>query len=175
MAPKPQETYAEIGSSTTPIPRERKKDQHVSDSGGCTKRNTANDCGEAATSTTSKRKDKPLHPEENLDDNWEDKAQPLNEESRQRLTRFQTLAVSSQNEKPRTSSSPTSNSHQNEVADDVPGAPNAIQEILNSAGLTPYSVSWETNEEASPSDGKNRNNIVKQLEQEIQHLKSRCN
>jgi hypothetical protein len=42
------------------------------------KRSAPNDFGEAATGTTSKRKGKPLHPEENIDDNWEDEAQPPN-------------------------------------------------------------------------------------------------
>ncbi|KAH9029108.1 hypothetical protein EDB84DRAFT_1439409 [Lactarius hengduanensis] len=55
----------------------------------------------------------------------------------QRLTRSQTLAASSRNKQPGSSSSqastiPTGNSHQNK---DVPDNANAIQEILDSAGL----------------------------------------
>ncbi|KAH9013472.1 hypothetical protein EDB85DRAFT_2158165 [Lactarius pseudohatsudake] len=114
------------------------------------KRSAANDFGEAATGTTSKRKGEPLHPEENIDDNWEDEAQPLNkglsaspgpatpQPRAQRLTRSQTLAASSWNEEPGNSSShaiPTGSSHQNEVANDVPDDANTIQEILDSAGL----------------------------------------
>ncbi|KAH9012496.1 hypothetical protein EDB85DRAFT_2158982 [Lactarius pseudohatsudake] len=151
------ETSAAIGSSTTPIPRKRKKDRHLSGSGvrkivtrSAAKRSAANDFGEAATGTTSKRKGEPLHPEENIDDNWEDEAQPLNkglsaspgpatpQPRAQRLTRSQTLAASSRNEEPGNSSShaiPTGSSHQNEVANDVPDDANAIQEILDSAGL----------------------------------------
>ncbi|KAH9024138.1 hypothetical protein EDB85DRAFT_1894450 [Lactarius pseudohatsudake] len=166
MGSSASETSAAIGSSTTPIPRKRKKDRHLSGSGVCNvlrdkiakeivtrsaaKRSAANDFGEAATSTTSKRKGEPLHPEENIDDNWEDEAQPLNkglsaspgpatpQPRAQRLTRSQTLAASSRNEEPGNSSShaiPTGSSHQNEVANDVPDDANAIQEILDSAGL----------------------------------------
>ncbi|KAH9012164.1 hypothetical protein EDB85DRAFT_1900508 [Lactarius pseudohatsudake] len=178
MGSSASETLAAIGSSTTPIPRKRKKDRHVSGSGvrnvlsdkiakeivtrSAAKRSAANDFGEAATGTTSKRKGEPLHPEENIDDNWEDEAQPLNKGVRdhgrairrgtrlsaspgpatpqlrvQRLTRSQTLAASSRNKQPGSSSSqastiPTGNSHQNK---DVPDNANAIQEILDSASL----------------------------------------
>ncbi|KAH9035443.1 hypothetical protein EDB83DRAFT_2318745 [Lactarius deliciosus] len=157
MASKPQETSA-IGSSTTLVPRERKKDQHVSGSAcnmlskkiakeiitrSAAKRSAANVIGEAATGTASKtrkctgdnhpsatnpkvkgkgdqdkktvsRKGKPLHQEENLDNDWEDGAQPLNK------------------------------------------------------------TREESNEEALPSEGKDDNNIVKQLEREVENLKIRC-
>ncbi|KAI9432708.1 hypothetical protein H4582DRAFT_2083090 [Lactarius indigo] len=106
MASEPQEPLAEIGNPRAPIPR-RKKDSYASGSGVRTKRSAADDTGEAAISTTyktrrragvnnpsaarpnikgkgeqdkrtSSRKGKPLHPEEDPDNNWEDEAQPLN-------------------------------------------------------------------------------------------------
>ncbi|KAH9057665.1 hypothetical protein EDB87DRAFT_1629782 [Lactarius vividus] len=72
----------------------------------------------------------------------------------QRLTRSQSLAARSRNEEPGTSRSdastiPTGNSHENEVADGVTGAPNAIQAILDGAGLIPYSLSWGESERAN--------------------------
>ncbi|KAH9067497.1 hypothetical protein EDB87DRAFT_1573118 [Lactarius vividus] len=149
-ASDPQEPSAEIGSSRTPIPRTGKKDWHASGSGVrkivtrlAAKRSTADDIGEAAIGTTSKtrrhardnspntarpnikskrkwdmrkssRKGKSLDPKMNVDNDWEDEAQP----------------------------------------------PNKPTEV--------------NNEEVSSAEGKDNNNIAKQLEQEVQNLKLRC-
>ncbi|KAI9444558.1 hypothetical protein H4582DRAFT_1909730, partial [Lactarius indigo] len=85
-----------------------------------------------------------------------------------RLTRSQqALTTSSPNEGHWATSShaPTistsSSTHENEVADDVPDAPNAIREILDCAGLSAYSLSWGESERANMTPRIRRPTITK--------------
>ncbi|KAI9430283.1 hypothetical protein H4582DRAFT_2063981 [Lactarius indigo] len=156
---------------------------------------------------TSSRKGKPLHPEEDPDNNWEDEAQPLNK------------PMGGTNEE----ASPakeivTRSAAKRSVADDIGEAaisttyktrrhagnnnPNAARPNIKGKGKQDMKTSsrkgkplhpeedldnnWEveaqplnkpmegTNEEASPAEGEDNNNIVKQLEWEVQSLKVRC-
>ncbi|KAH9170587.1 hypothetical protein EDB89DRAFT_1977447 [Lactarius sanguifluus] len=80
----------------------------------------------------------------------------------QRLTRSQILAASGRNEQPGSSSSqvstiPIGGTHQDEVPDDS----DAVQEILDKAGLIPYTLSWGESERANMTPSIRRSGISK--------------
>ncbi|KAH9024422.1 hypothetical protein EDB84DRAFT_1440683 [Lactarius hengduanensis] len=96
------------------------------------------------------------------------RAESVHHGGAQRLTRSQTLAASGRNEQPGGSSSQAStiligSTHQNdsEVANDVPDDANTIQDILDSAGLTRYSLSWGESERANMTPSIRRSTITR--------------
>ncbi|KAH9070759.1 hypothetical protein EDB83DRAFT_362284 [Lactarius deliciosus] len=83
----------------------------------------------------------------------------------QRRTRSQT-AASGRNEQPGSSSSQAStisvgSTHQDEVTDDVADDADAIEVILDSAGIIPYSLSWGESERANMTPSIRRATISK--------------